>query len=97
MSIVCLGPSTNVALAIKTFPEIQENIGEVFIMGGGFKRIGNVVPGAEFNLFRDPEAAWIMLNSKIPSINLVPLDFTLYINVTMVRKLIWSFVIFKNQ
>lgn len=37
ISLFCVGPLTNIALAIKTYPEIQENIDEVFIMGGGLR------------------------------------------------------------
>lgn len=37
ISLVCVGPLTNIALALKTFPEIKENIKEVYIMGGNHK------------------------------------------------------------
>lgn len=37
ISLVCLGPLTNIALALKTYPEIKKNIRDVFIMGGNFK------------------------------------------------------------
>lgn len=39
ISLICLGPLTNIALAIKTYPEIKENIKSVFIMGGNYKGI----------------------------------------------------------
>ncbi|XP_055301092.1 nucleoside hydrolase-like isoform X2 [Sitodiplosis mosellana] len=62
ISLICLGPLTNIALAIKTYPQIRDKIGDVYIMGGNFKGIGNETSCAEFNFYMDPEAAHIVFD-----------------------------------
>ena len=61
--MVCLAPLTNLALALKTDPELAKNLGEIFIMGGNTEAIGNVTISAEFNFHADPEAAYAVLDS----------------------------------
>lgn len=63
--LVGLGPLTNIALLIKVFPEVQEKIEYISIMGGGLDH-GNLTPLAEFNIYVDPEAAQIVFHSGIP-------------------------------
>ncbi len=64
--ILCpVGPLTNIALLIKTFPEVIEKIELLSIMGGATFG-GNTTPTAEFNVWADPEAARIVFDSKIP-------------------------------
>jgi purine nucleosidase len=75
VSLVCIGPLTNVALAIRKEPRIVENVKEVFIMGGAIRHEGNTTPLAEFNTFVDPHAAHIVFHSGMP-ITLTPLDAT---------------------
>lgn len=75
VSLVCIGPLTNVALAIRKEPRIVENVKEVFIMGGAILHEGNTTPLAEFNTFVDPHAAHIVFHSGMP-ITLTPLDVT---------------------
>ncbi len=70
VTILCLGPLTNVALAILLDPEFKNNVKEVLFMGGAVKVIGNDAPTSSFNAFVDPEAAHIVYNSGI---NLVQL------------------------
>lgn len=67
VTLVGLGPLTNIALLLKTFPEVQEKIECISIMGGGLDR-GNITPLAEFNIYVDPEAAKIVFDSDIPII-----------------------------
>jgi purine nucleosidase len=75
ITLVCIGPLTNVALAIRQEPRIVENVKEVFIMGGAIRHEGNTTPLAEFNTYVDPHAAHIVYHSGMP-ITLTPLDVT---------------------
>lgn len=65
VTIVPVGPLTNVALLLRTHPELIEQIAEIVLMGGTMGA-GNVRPLAEFNIFVDPEAADIVLGSGVP-------------------------------
>lgn len=64
VTLVALGPLTNIALLLKTFPEVKEKIECISLMGGGLDK-GNVTPLAEFNIYVDPEAAQIVFQSGI--------------------------------
>lgn len=75
ITIVAIGPLTNLALAIRREPEIVEAVREVIIMGGAIRHEGNTTPLAEFNTFVDPHAAHIVYHAGMP-ITLVPLDVT---------------------
>ncbi len=70
-----LGPLTNIASAIKQAPDIVAKIDEIVLMGGAYFEVGNVSPAAEFNIYVDPEAADIVLNSGV-KITMLPLDAT---------------------
>ncbi|XP_073987812.1 nucleoside hydrolase-like [Rhodnius prolixus] len=63
VSLTCFGPLTNIALAIKTYPDFVENVKEIFIMGGNYTALGNTTRCAEFNFHSDPEAAFIVLSA----------------------------------
>lgn len=65
VTLVPVGPLTNIALLIKTFPEVADKIELLSIMGGS-TGIGNTTPLAEFNIWADPEAARIVFDSKLP-------------------------------
>lgn len=65
ITLVCMGPLTNIALLLKLYPEVKEHIAEIVFMGGAV-RGGNVTPCAEFNIYVDPEAAKIVFDSEIP-------------------------------
>jgi len=73
--LVPVGPMSNVATALTAEPRLRDLIPELVIMGGA-NRYGNVTPRAEFNVWADPEAARIVLRSRIRKITLVPLDAT---------------------
>jgi inosine-uridine nucleoside N-ribohydrolase len=75
ISLVCIGPLTNLAVALRLEPSIVSAIPEVIIMGGAVRHPGNTTPQAEFNIFCDPHAAHIVFHSGLP-ITLVPLDVT---------------------
>ncbi|KAH1045296.1 hypothetical protein GLYMA_09G285900v4 [Glycine max] len=63
VTVVALGPLTNIALAIQLDPEFAKNIGQILILGGAFAVNGNVNPAAEANIFGDPEAADVVFTS----------------------------------
>jgi pyrimidine-specific ribonucleoside hydrolase len=74
MTIVAIGPLTNVALLIQEYPETIKRIEQLSIMGGS-SSFGNRTPVAEFNIYVDPEAARIVYSSGIP-IAMFGLDVT---------------------
>ncbi|GMI79860.1 uridine-ribohydrolase 2, nucleoside hydrolase 2 [Hibiscus trionum] len=63
VTVVALGPLTNVALAIQQDPSFIKNIGQIVLLGGAFAVNGNVNPAAEANIFGDPDAADIVFTS----------------------------------
>lgn len=67
VTIVALGPLTNIALLIKTFPKAKEKIESIALMGGSFSS-GNATAAAEFNFYVDPHAAYMVFHSGIPII-----------------------------
>ncbi len=72
ITLIPVGPLTNVGMAIRQQPAILEKIPEIVIMGGAH-HIGNSTPSAEFNIWVDPEAAKVVVNCQRP-IRMVPLD-----------------------
>eukprot|EP00270_Netrium_digitus_P004428 TRINITY_DN1552_c0_g1_i1.p1 TRINITY_DN1552_c0_g1~~TRINITY_DN1552_c0_g1_i1.p1 ORF type:complete len:350 (+),score=97.20 TRINITY_DN1552_c0_g1_i1:38-1087(+) len=66
ITVVALGPFTNVAKAIKLDPMFVENVAEIVVLGGAFYCNGNVNPAAEANVFNDPDAADILFTSGAP-------------------------------
>ncbi|MGD2201104.1 MAG: nucleoside hydrolase [Candidatus Bathyarchaeota archaeon] len=79
LTLVAIGPLTNVAEAIQESPGIVEGVAGLVMMGGAYNLTryghGNVTPVAEFNVWHDPEAAKIVFNSGIP-MTAVGLDVT---------------------
>jgi inosine-uridine nucleoside N-ribohydrolase len=73
ITLVTLGPLTNIAQAIQKYPRAMRQLREIIAMGGAIEVPGNKNRVAEFNMFVDPEAAEIVLNAGI-AITLVPLD-----------------------
>jgi len=73
ITIVTLGPLTNIAKVLLKRPDLQNKIKEFVIMGGAIKVSGNKNRVAEFNFFVDPDAANIVFKSNVNTI-LVPLD-----------------------
>ena len=75
ITLICLAPLTNIALAIRKEPRLKDWLKELVIMGGAFDYVGNITPTAEYNMYIDPEAAKIVLHAGIP-ITMVGLDVT---------------------
>jgi inosine-uridine nucleoside N-ribohydrolase len=74
ISIVAIGPLTNVAQAFQDDPRLPGQVRSLTIMGGSLSG-GNITPAAEFNSYVDPEAARIVYRSGVP-ITMVGLDVT---------------------
>ena len=66
ITLVTLGPLTNVAVALVKAPEIAEYVERCVIMGGIGHGYGNIVPAAEYNIWVDPEAAKIVFDAGLP-------------------------------
>ncbi|XP_045816064.1 probable uridine nucleosidase 2 [Trifolium pratense] len=63
ITVVALGPLTNIALAVQMDPDFAKNIGQIVLLGGSFAVNGNVNPAAEANIFGDPDAADVVFTS----------------------------------
>ena len=63
ITLVTLGPLTNIANFIKKYPKSFQKIKNIVIMGGAANTVGNVTPAAEYNIWCDPEAADIVFQS----------------------------------
>lgn len=74
ITLVVTGPMTNVAMAFRMEPSIIEKVKRVIFMGGSYQ-LGNVTPAAEFNIFADAEAAYVVFNSGVPLV-MMGLDLT---------------------
>lgn len=75
ITLVAVGPLTNLALALRREPRLAQAVREVVIMGGALRVPGNVTPTSEFNIYADAHAAHIVLHAGWP-IRLVSLDTT---------------------
>jgi inosine-uridine nucleoside N-ribohydrolase len=74
ITLITIGPLTNVAMALDLDPDLHGMIPRIVMMGGSLSG-GNITPAAEFNIYVDPEAARIVFQSGIP-ITMVGLDVT---------------------
>jgi len=74
VTVLALGPLTNIAMALRLRPDIETKIKRIVMMGGAFRVPGNVSQYAEFNFWFDPEAARIVLRSRIPKKVMFALD-----------------------
>jgi inosine-uridine nucleoside N-ribohydrolase len=74
VTLFALGPATNIALAVRTYPDIVPLVKEVIYMGGAIDIPGNTTPAAEFNWWYDPESAKISLRTPFPKQTIVPND-----------------------
>jgi inosine-uridine nucleoside N-ribohydrolase len=85
--IIATGPLTNIATALQSDPSLASRLAGISIMGGS-TGVGNVTPVAEINVFADPEAAQIVLGSKLP-IWIVGLSVTTTVgaNIQIISKL----------
>ncbi len=74
ITLIPIGPLTNVAMALLREPGLKDKISRIVLMGGALG-VGNMTPSAEFNIFVDPEAARIVFDAGIPLL-MIGLDVT---------------------
>lgn len=82
VTLITLGPLTNVAKAMLRNPEIMMKLKQIVIMGGAIKVPGNQNRVAEFNIFVDPEAASIVLKSPVKKV-IIPLDACNHVRLSL--------------
>ncbi len=75
VTLVTLGPLTNVARALRAAPEVANRFARVVVMGGAVGCPGNETPAAEFNFYCDPDAAREVLAAGLP-VTLIGLNVT---------------------
>jgi inosine-uridine nucleoside N-ribohydrolase len=81
ITLVPVGPLTNIALALRLEPRIAQNVKEVILMGGNAFCPGNATPAAEANIHNDPEAADVVFGADW-QVTMVGLDVTHTVNMT---------------
>jgi len=81
ITMVPIGPLTNIALALRREPGIVTNVQEVVLMGGNALVPGNASPAAEANVLNDPEAADVVFGAAWP-VTMVGLDVTHQVHMT---------------
>lgn len=85
VTMVCLAPLTNLALALKTAPSVAADLKEVVLMGGNIEGVGNTSIAAEFNFHADPEAAFVVLDAARCPVVVVSWELCFkYIHIPMV-------------
>jgi purine nucleosidase len=82
VTIICLGPLSNVARAFQRDPQLPELVDRIIIAGGAVNGIGNVTPSAEFNVYYDPASARDIFRSPTTK-TLIPLDVTQQVKFTL--------------
>ena len=75
VTLITLGPLTNIAAAFRVDPELPSRLDQLIIVGGSVGGVGNVTPAAEFNMYCDPGAAAEVFRSPVTK-TLIPLDVT---------------------
>ncbi|KAL5239763.1 hypothetical protein ACI65C_007173 [Semiaphis heraclei] len=84
LSILILGPTTNVALAISLDPTFVDKVKRFYVIGGSVSGIGNRSPGVEFNFGADPESNFILYNSTRREVSLLlPWETILSTNIPL--------------
>ncbi|MBU3031002.1 nucleoside hydrolase [Paracoccus marinaquae] len=75
VTLVPIGPLTNIASAFQRAPDIVARVERIVLMGGAYFEVGNITPASEFNIHVDPEAAKIVFDAGAPLV-VLPLDAT---------------------
>ena len=76
LTLVAIGPLTNVALATRLDPTLPQKYARLVVMGGSVRGVGNVTTAAEFNAYVDPEAAAVVFDAW-PGLTLVSWETTM--------------------
>nr|WP_309084911.1 nucleoside hydrolase [Chelativorans sp.] len=74
------GPLTNIGMLLLKHPDVKEKIARIVLMGGAFWRRSEIITPTEFNIFCDPEAARIVIDSGL-DVTMVGLDVTMHVLV----------------
>ncbi|PXY16506.1 nucleoside hydrolase [Prauserella muralis] len=82
LSLLMIGPLTNLALALRQEPHLPTLVGTVIAMGGAFHCQGNITPHAESNIWHDPDAAAEVLAAGFADLTFVGLDVTRHVQPT---------------
>lgn len=69
VTIIALGPLTNIALASRISPDFRSNLKNLHVLGGIIDETGTAPNGAEYNFYFDPEAAFTVLSDTTSQIN----------------------------
>ncbi|XP_054720902.1 uncharacterized protein LOC129230524 [Uloborus diversus] len=86
ITLIAIGPLTNLAIAQRIDPHFTENLKSIVIMGGNYKGVGNATDTAEFNFYCDPIAANIVLTEPACSVVLVPWETVLEHGMDLIQK-----------
>jgi purine nucleosidase len=81
INIICVGPLTNMAIALTLDPSLAQKIGKFYCMGGTVHGKGNITLASEFNFVTDPEAAYKVIN-EMPMTHLLPWETAYNFQVT---------------
>ena len=92
ITLIAIGPLTNLAIALDNAPEIVNAVKQVIIMGGTLHETGNVSPAAEANIFCDPHAADKVMAASWP-VTIIGLDVT---HQTLLSRQIFDDIASKN-
>ncbi|XP_051986075.1 inosine-uridine preferring nucleoside hydrolase [Xyrauchen texanus] len=76
VSLIALGPLTNLALAVRLDPTFPQKLKDLYIMGGNMEGMGNMTPCAEFNFRMDAESAYIVLEEYTCTTHIATWEFT---------------------
>ena len=87
LTLVAVGPLTNLAIALNVESRLTDLIHRVVIMGGAYHVPGNVTPHAEFNIWEDPEAAAQVFAAGFADLTLIGLDVTMQ---AALRREVWD-------
>ncbi len=93
VTIITLGPLTNLAAAIESEFKVMSRVKQIIMMGGAYTVPGNITPVAEFNIHSDPYAAETVFSSGLP-IKAVGLDVTR--KVLLTRPMLDKFITYRN-
>lgn len=82
ITLICLGPLTNIAAAVTREPQLISMLGRLVIMGGAVNGIGNMTASAEYNMYFDPHSARQVFRSPTTK-TLIPLDVTTQVTFSL--------------
>ncbi|CAA9565975.1 MAG: Inosine-uridine preferring nucleoside hydrolase [uncultured Thermomicrobiales bacterium] len=82
LTLIAVGPLTNLAIALNVEPRVAEWIPRVVVMGGAYHVPGNITPHAEFNVWADPEAADQVCAAPFGDLMMLGLDVTMQVGLS---------------